>query len=441
MLQKLKDNLAKIPNINEVKFLLSISGGIDSMVLLYAFKKLNLNFGVAHCNFQLRGEESDLDEELVKNSCNDIPFHLNKIDLRTYKETHNASTQMAARETRYSWFNKLANEFNYDYIVTAHHLNDQIETFFLNLARGTGIEGLTGINEFNGKIYRPMLTISRTDIELFVKQNKITYREDESNSSLTYKRNKIRHQLIPLLKELNPSFEETMLNNINILEATNSIYKNNVDSVLSSGIIKTKGEDFFVSIAKLLENKNVQQYLFEYLRRFNFNSTQVASIYTIIKDDFVSGKIFESSTHKLLIDRDYLIVSPPINETNIFLEIKKENKIVTNPIKLSFDNVPNENIKINPNKKIAYLDYDKLSYPLKLRKWKQGDYFYPLGMNNKKKLSDFFIDNKLSILEKETTYVLTSNKDEIIWVVGQRISEHHKITSETKNILVITFKE
>lgn len=441
MLQKLKDNLVVIPNIDKAKFLLACSGGIDSMALLFTFKKLNLNFGVAHCNFQLRGKESDLDEELVKNSCNDIPFHLNKIDLKTYKETYNASTQMAARETRYLWFNELANEFSYDYIVTAHHLNDQIETFFLNLARGTGIEGLTGINEFNGKVYRPMLNILREEIELFAKQNNITYREDESNSSLTYKRNKIRHQLIPLLKELNPSFEETMLNNINILEATNSIYKNNVDSVLNSGIIKTKGEDFFVSIAKLLENKNAQQYLFEYLRRFNFNSTQVASIYTIIKDDFISGKIFESSSHKLLIDRDYIIISPPLNETNYTLEIKKEDKIVTNPIKLSFDNVPNENIKINPNKKIAYLDYDKLSYPLKLRKWKQGDYFYPLGMNNKKKLSDFFIDNKLSILEKEATYVLTSNKDEILWVVGQRVSENHKVTSETKNILVITFKE
>lgn len=440
MLQKLKDNLVVIPNIEKAKFLLACSGGIDSMALLFAFKKLNLNFGVAHCNFQLRGVESDLDEELVKNSCNDIPFHLNKIDIKKYQEEHNASTQMAARETRYNWFNELANQHSYDYIVTAHHLNDQIETFFINLSRGTGIEGLTGINEFNGKIYRPMLTISRTEIELFTKQNNISYREDESNSSLKYKRNKIRHELIPLFKELNPSFEETMLNNFSILENTNKIYQKTINSVLSSELIQTKNTDFYISINKLLSTNQPQHFLFEYIRRFNFNSAQSNSIINVINANYTPGKLFVSDSYKLLIDREHLIISPKKAVKKDIVKVKKEDKIVTYPIKLSFSIIPNKGIEINPNKNLAYLDLDTISFPLEIRKWKQGDYFYPLGMTNKKKLSDFFIDNKLSILEKEATYVLTSN-DDIVWVVGQRVSNKHKITSGTDNILLITFKE
>ena len=440
MLQKTKDNLSAVPNINKVKFLLTVSGGMDSMALLYAFKELKLNFGVAHCNFQLRGEESNLDEALVTNSCKNIPFHVKKIDIKKYQDDNNASTQMAARETRYTWFNELANDNQYDYIVTAHHLNDQIETFFINLSRGTGIEGLTGIKQFNGRVFRPMLNVSRNEIESFVTTHNIKYREDDSNSSLKYKRNKIRHQLIPLFKELNPSFEETMLNNMKILASTNEVYQNKVDSVLSSGIIKTKSTEFYIDITNLLKANKPQQFLFEFIRRYDFNATQSELIFSIINMNYTSGKTFDSISHKLIVDREYLIVTPSKKQEKKTIKIKKEDKSVTYPIKLSFDTLPNNDIEINPSANVAYLDFDKISFPLRLRKWQQGDYFYPLGMTKKKKLSDFFIDNKLSILEKEATYVLTS-KDEIIWVVGQRVSNKHKITSGTENILIVTLKE
>jgi tRNA(Ile)-lysidine synthase len=440
MLQKIKDNLSAIPNLNKVNFLLAVSGGMDSMMLLYAFKELRLNFGVAHCNFQLRGEESNLDETLVTNSCSKIPFHVKIIDIKKYQETNNASTQMAARETRYNWFNELANDNQYDYIVTAHHLNDQIETFFINLSRGTGIEGLAGINPFNGRIFRPMLNVSRSEIECFVGAQKIKYREDKSNSSLKYKRNKIRHQLIPLFKELNPSFEETMLNNMKILESTNHIYQKKIDSVLSSGIIKTKETNFYIDIAKLKSTSKPQQFLFEFIRRYNFNATQSGLIFSTINTSYTPGKIFESLSHKLIIDRVYLIITPNKEQEKEIIKIKKKDKNVTYPISLSFDTLPNDDIKINPDTNLAYLDFDKISFPLSLRRWQQGDFFYPLGMTKKKKLSDFFIDNKLSILEKEATYILTSN-DEIIWVIGKRVSNNHKITSDTKNILIVTLKE
>jgi len=440
MLQKIKDNINAVPNIKQAKFLLTVSGGMDSMALLHCFTSLNLSFGVAHCNFQLRGKESDLDEELVTNTCKNLPFYVQKINIKKHIELNNMSTQMAARETRYAWFEELANKHQYDYIVTAHHLNDQIETFFINLSRGTGIEGLSGIASFNGKIYRPMLNIARSEIESFVLENNIKYREDESNSSLKYKRNKIRHELIPLFKELNPSFEETMLGNLNILKNTADIYKEQLNYVLGSKIINKKENQINININELLKTRNPQQYLFEFIKQYNFNSSQSDSINKVINTDFTPGKIFKSNSHKLLIDREYLIITTNKVDKKEGCKIKKEDKNVTYPIKLSFDTLPNSEIKINPDANLAYLDYDKISFPLEVRKWRQGDYFYPLGMTNKKKLSDFFIDNKLSVLEKEATYVLTS-KDEIIWVVGQRVSNAHKVTSGTKNILIVTLKE
>lgn len=440
MLDKLKENIVNVPNYKDKNFLLTVSGGMDSMGLLFAFKELNLTFGVAHCNFKLRDNESDLDEELVAKNSPKNKFYCKRFNTTEYQESNNISIQMAARELRYSWFNELANEYNYDYIVTAHHLNDQIETFFLNLARGTGIEGLTGIKEFNGIIFRPLLNVSREEIEKYVTENNIPYREDSSNSSVKYKRNKIRHELIPILKELNTSFEATMLNNFKIIESTNSIYTDTVNSFLSDNLIKTKGTEFYINIKKLLSNKNAQHFLFEYIRKFNFNSTQSLSIFETINKEYVSGKKFTSNSHLLLIDRDDIIISPTLNSDEIQIEIKKNDKIVTKPIHLSFYNVPNTDINISPNPNLAYLDLAKISFPLTLRKWEQGDYFYPLGMTKKKKLSDFFIDKKLSLIEKNNTYVLTSN-NEIIWVVGQRISNSYKTTTETKDILLITLKE
>ena len=441
IIDKIQRSLNSINNYQSKKFLLTISGGIDSIALFHLFKKLNLAIGVAHCNFQLRGKDSDLDEQLVKETCgNSILFHTKKINLERYQKEKGVSIQMAARETRYQWFNDLASEHQYDYIITAHHLNDQIETFFLNLARGTGIEGLTGIKQFNGRIFRPLLSVSRKEIKNYVNKHNIPYREDTSNASLKYKRNKIRHELIPILKEINPSFEDTMANNLKIIEATNNIYINTINSGLNNDVIKTKDTSFFIEIEKLLSLKQPQHYLFEYIRRFNFNSSQSNTIHNIISSEFISGKVFLTKTHKLVIDRLHIIIFPIEIVNNDIIEIKKDTKSVTNPISLSFDVVPNIKTEIIPKPIFAFLDYDKVEYPITLRKWQKGDSFIPLGMSRKKKLSDFFIDKKLSLMEKEATYVLVSN-DKIIWVIGHRISDLHKVTSSTKTTLVVTLKE
>ncbi|MFB0997850.1 MAG: tRNA lysidine(34) synthetase TilS [Flavobacteriales bacterium] len=438
MLATLKLSLKEIEDYQNKKFLLAISGGIDSMVLLSLFSELGLNFSVAHCNFKLRETEANKDQDFVKQSARDKKAHFYTIDFDTlaYKKENKLSTQMAARKLRYNWFNEIKKQHNYDYIVTAHHLDDNVETVLLNLTRGTGINGIVGMKSVSNFIFRPLLKISKQKIIEFSDENNVDFREDQSNESNDYKRNKIRNQIMPLFQEMNPSFTETMGQNIEHFDSVNSIYTKFVENQLGDFVIKTQGDSFFIEIKKI---KNKTQISYEFLSRFNFNYSQVLQLNSSLMEGNSTGKYFYSSSHKLLIDRKQLILSPNLNTDEVTVAINKIDKFVTYPIQLTFNEVPKEEFELKLDSSHAFLDADKLRYPLHLRVWKKGDSFSPFGMVGKKKISDYLIDEKISRIEKEKTYVLISN-DEIVWLVGQRISDNYKVSAATNKVLNIILK-
>jgi tRNA(Ile)-lysidine synthase len=435
MLAKLKLSLSEIEDYQNKKFLLAVSGGVDSMVLLSLFSELGLNFSVAHCNFKLREIEADKDQKFVKQSAIDkkVQFYTINFDTLAYKKENKLSVQMAARDLRYNWFDEIKNTHGYNYIVTAHHLDDNVETVLLNLTRGTGINGIVGMKSISNFIFRPLLKISKQKIREFTDKNKVEFREDQSNLSNDYKRNKIRNQIMPLFQEMNPSFTETMGQNIEHFDSINSIYTKAVEKQLSDFMIKTKGECFFVNIEKI---KNQTQIFYEFLKRFNYNYSQVLQLNSSLVEGNGTGKYFYSSTHKLLIDRKELILSPNINTDEVTVTINKIDNVVTYPIQLTFNEVQKEKFELILDNSHAFLDADKLTYPLELRRWKKGDSFSPFGMVGKKKISDYLIDKKVSRIEKEKTYVLVSN-DEIVWLIGQRISDNYKVSTTTNRVLNI----
>jgi len=433
------------------KILLTVSGGIDSILMCELFHKAGLIFGIAHCNFQLRAAESDADEAFVRTiaeKCK-IPFHVVKFNTEVFSKKNKLSIQVAARELRYRWFEEIREQFNYNYIATAHHQDDSIETFFINLIRGTGISGLHGILPKQGYIIRPMLFTTKNEIEKYVKKNKLKYREDSSNASDKYVRNKIRHYITPVLKELNPGFENTINKNIQHLREVEIIYKNDIEAKRIK-IVKQEKNTVFISIKLLMKLHPVTTYLYEFLKPFNFNATTVEEI--IFSLDGESGKQFFSSSHRLIKDRKLLIIEPKIktqqlrtknlngkiNSTNSDIKIlSNQGKIEMNGFKLNFKSkIFDPKSEIPASSSTAILDFDKLDFPLEIRKWQKGDVFYPLGMKGKKKLSDFFIDKKLSINQKESLWLLTS-AGKIVWIIGQRIDERFKITDKTRKIYFV----
>lgn len=438
MLEKTKLKLSNLYDYQSKNYLLAVSGGVDSMVLISIFQELELNFGVAHCNFQLRELEADLDTKLVEETTSDLNKKFYKVYFETkkYASENGISTQMAARDLRYNWFDEVATKNNYDYIVTAHHLNDQVETILLNLTRGTGIDGITGIKFLNKNIIRPLLSISKQEILAFAEKENVEYRNDKSNLSNKYKRNSIRNQVIPLLEELNPSFLKTMEKNIENFNSVAEIYNKSIEKELSNSLITTENENFYINIEQLKSVSNSTNLLYEFIKKHGFNYSDSEQLIKSISDTYKSGKLFYSTTHSLLIDRKNLILSPIKEMINEEFFISKENKIVTFPIKLTLKKLKKEELEIIANKNVAFFDYNFLQFPLLIRKWKPGDYFYPFGGHGRKKLSDYFIDNKFSLLEKKETYVLVS-ANEIIWVIGHRSSERHKISSKTSQILEI----
>lgn len=447
------------------KILLTSSGGIDSLVMCELFHKAELQFGMAHCNFQLRDNESDEDEVFVNSIAEkyNVPFHSIKFDTSAFAKKNKLSIQAAARQLRYKWFEDIREQYNYNYIATAHHQDDSTETFFINIIRGTGISGLHGILPKQGKIIRPMLFTTKKEIETYVKMHYLKYREDSSNASDKYVRNKIRHQVIPVLKELNPSFESSINNSIQHLREVELIYRNAIEAKRSK-IVKQERNNFFISIPLLNKLLQLNTYLYEFLKPFNFNSSTIEEISAALNGE--SGKQFYSSTHHLVKDREFLIIEPRIKKQ------KSRNKYQVSGIKYQDSSIKHQEeraraedleIKILKNQKeikmdgfklklkseilisksqiqksisIANLDFDKLEFPLEIRKWQKGDIFSPFGMKGKKKLSDFFIDKKLSISEKEDTWLLTSKK-KIVWVIGHRIDENFKITDKTRKIYIV----
>jgi tRNA(Ile)-lysidine synthase len=418
------------------KILLAISGGIDSVVLAHLFSTLKLEFAFAHCNFGLRGNDADNDEQFVKELGHqfNVSVYTKSFNTKKYAKEHKLSIQMAARELRYDWFDTLLIENPFSYIVTGHHLNDNLETFLINFTRGTGLNGLTGIPEKNGNIIRPLLPFSRDEIENFATENNIIWHEDHSNAQTKYKRNKIRHQIIPLLKELNPnllsSFKETTIHlkesqeivNIAIEELKKVLF-----SPATEGVQK-------INIHKIKELSNHKAYLFELLKNYGF--TEWDDVTNLLEAQ--PGKQLFSKTHRLLKDRDFILLTE-INSAKANVnqyEVKKGQKsIELEKVKLVFRQTKHLETKVE-SKDIVFINMDKLQFPLQLRRWEKGDYFYPLGMNGKKKLSKFFKDEKFSLVDKENTWLLCS-ADDIVWVLGKRLDDRFKINNNTKNIVRI----
>ena len=415
------------------RLLLATSGGLDSMIMVDLFHKLSFDIAIAHCNFQLRGIESFEDQKFVQNyaDANDIEIFVTQFDTTTFAKDFKLSVQVAARELRYSWFYELLETQKYDYILTAHHADDNLETFIINLIRGTGLQGLTGIPAQNGKIIRPLLTFSRQEFDQYAEEINMQWREDSSNTSDKYLRNKIRHNLVPVLKELNPDFLSSFLKTQSYLHESKTMAED-ASILVYQQVAAEKGEEIHFDLVKLKKLPNYKSYLYQWLNEFKFSAWE--DIYDLV--DGQSGKQVFSEGFRLLKDRDSLILCPINNDEEEIEEyyIFKDQKEINIPLNITFCKVADITLVSNT---CIFVDEDKLYFPLVLRRWKHGDKFQPTGMEGKtKKISKFFKDNKLSLIEKENSWILCS-ENHIVWIVGFRQDERFKIENRTKKILKI----
>ncbi len=417
--------------------LVGVSGGIDSVVLVDLLYHAGLAFAIAHCNFNLRGKESDQDEIFVKSlaAFYDKQYFHQSFNTVEVAQDRGISVEMAARDLRYTWFEETRKNHHFDWIVVAHHRDDQVESFMLNLARGTGISGLTGMKIVNGKIVRPILFVSRKEVEEYAESKHLHFREDCTNALTDFQRNKIRHLVLPLMEDLNPSFRDSMIETISHLRDTSAIYFQAIERARELVVRKTTTGDPELSVTELKLLNPVSAYLFELLKPYHFNSDVVHDLVQVL--DGQSGKQFFSATHRAVLDRDRILIQKLLDFSDQRFYLEEECNSLEIPVKLSISMVIREpSFKMNTSSHIACLDKDRLQFPLILRKWQKGDYFQPLGMDGMKKLSDFFVDEKFSLLQKEKTWLLT-NGEEIIWIVGERLDNRYKVTSETKNILIV----
>ena len=434
MFQKITNHIRDhFPFLKGEKVLIAISGGLDSVVLAHLITELNFDISLAHCNFQLRGKESDLDEAFVLRIAQEktLPVFIKKFDTEIFAKKNKLSIQIAARQLRYDWFEELISEHHFDYVLTAHHADDNLETFLINLTRGSGLDGFTGIPAINRNIIRPLLIFSRDEILTFAKGNNIEWREDESNSSIKYVRNKIRHQVIPVLKEMNPSLLETFSKTSKNLQESSQIIEDKVAEITSE-IVAKENNIVKLDIEKLKSLSNPKAYLYQILKTYNF--TEWNDVYHLLSAQ--SGKQIFSETHRLLKDRGFLLLSKNTtkNTDKKFL-IEQHQTEIQEPIHLRIEKV-NEISTVN--NQIIYVDADLLKFPLTLRKWKNGDFFYPKGMKGKKKISNYFKDKKLSLLEKENIWLLCSSENDIVWIVNERNDRRFLATKATNTILKIS---
>jgi len=427
----------KLSILKESKLIIAISGGIDSVVLAKLCQSLELNFALAHCNFNLRAEESDKDEAFVVAFAEqlEVEVFVQNFDTLAYADQNKCSIQMAARELRYDWFAELAQHLNYDYILTAHHADDNLETFLINFTRGTGLNGLTGIPMVNGNIVRPLLPFSRLQIETFTQKENITWREDASNASRKYLRNKLRHEVVPVLKQINPKLLNSFQNTLTNLSDTADIVRESLSAVLKKALVSKDENSNTYRVSELKKLNNPKAYLFEIFKSYGF--TEWNDIVDLL--DAQSGKLIQSNSHRLIKHREYLILTglkdSELSEVRILIrEQDYEVEIPSGTLII-------QSIKYidSENDNVLYIDKEKVSFPLELRLWKEGDFFQPLGMNGKKKLSKYLKDEKFSLVEKEKTWLLTSNKN-VVWVVGKRADDRFKVTKETHSILKIELK-
>lgn len=435
MLIKFQNHITtKFPQLKDKKLLLAVSGGIDSMVLLDLFYKLRFDICVAHCNFQLRGKESDGDELLVRETCQDryIPYFIETFHTTEFANEKKLSIQLAARKLRYDWFQEIIS-LGYDYVLTAHHLDDNVETFLINFTRGTGLEGLTGIPAQNGNIIRPLLPFSRLEIENYALEKNIQWREDSSNASDKYFRNKLRHDIVPILKELNTGFLDSFQNTLHHLQQAESLV-DDASKLVYEKVVEEKDNRLEIHLKPLFEFKNYIAYLYQWLKNYGFSAWN--DIYDLVEAQ--SGKQVFSETHVLLKDREKLILSErkSSNKEEIY-SIKSLDNKVNIPLKLRFSKGVNI---FETHSNCIFVDENKLKFPLTIRKWQEGDYFYPSGMNGKKKLSKYFKDEKYSLLDKENQWLLCS-ENQIVWVIGKRADNRFTSKETTHNSIKIVLEE
>lgn len=434
MLIEFKEHINEhFPFLNRNKLLLAISGGIDSVVLTHLCNEVGLKISLAHCNFNLRGNESSVDEDFVLNLADELNLEVfvQNFDTESYSKDKKLSIQMAARELRYAWFFELSNQLQFDYILTAHHTDDNLETFLINLSRGTGLEGLTGIPALNGKIVRPLLAFSRSDIEEYANKEKLEWREDSSNESLKYLRNKLRHEVIPPLKETNTQFLQNFMTTQKQLSGIDAIVQDTIEKVFKEVVEKVTEDEIHFSIPKLKKYNNIEAYLYQLLKDYNFTAWD--DIVNLL--DAQSGKYVLSNTYRLLKNREQLILSRLLSENTDEISINAFDKKTETPVGTIVFRTVDKIDETDFNS--VFVDKDLLKFPLTVRLWENGDYFYPFGMQGKKKLSKFFKDEKLSVLEKEKAFVLCSENN-IVWVLKKRLDDRFKVTNETTTILKIT---
>lgn len=418
----------------EKPVVVGISGGADSVALLHILVSLGYKCIAAHCNFNLRGDESFRDEQFTIDFTKRLQVPLCKISFETnkYAQENRLSVEMAARELRYRWFEELLNTYDADAVAVAHHRDDSVETLLINLTRGSGITGLTGIKPKNGNVVRPLLCVSREDIYAYIENNGLEYVTDSSNSSDIYTRNFIRLKVIPLLEEINPSVKASLARTANHLYDASLIYNHSIEEARKVIIQNNR-----LSISALLSFPAPATILYEMLKPYGFSRTVCESIFTVLEKD--SGKIFYSSTHRLLKDRSDLLIDVLSGEESKAYLINLEDDNVDLPVELKPEIVViKEDYQIEKDKKFAYFDFDKLSFPLVLRHWQEGDWFVPFGMKGKKKISDYFSDKKFSLFDKEKTWLLCSGQD-VIWIVGERTDNRYRIEKTTKRVLKLKF--
>ncbi|MGB5480204.1 MAG: tRNA lysidine(34) synthetase TilS [Eudoraea sp.] len=435
MINQFKEHIAvNFPELFENHFLVACSGGVDSVVLAHLCSLNKMDFSIVHCNFQLRGYESDMDAFFVEDLARKLgkKIYIKDFDTDSYVNINKVSLQMAARELRYRWFEELMKKNKIKTLVTAHHADDNLETFIINLSRGTGIKGLTGIPAKTSNISRPLLIFSRAQIMQFAEIKNISWREDHSNLDKKYLRNKIREDVIPRLRELHPGFlgnyEATRAN----LEGSAALLENYLAEIKQE-LFQKEDDLIRIPINSLLKLDPIKVYMYELFHQYGFKEwNDVVGLLTAS-----SGKEIYSQTHRLLKDRQYLLLQPLHPSTIEKFKIDAASGTITKPINMKIDEVKAMG---EQSKRILYVDKETLNHKLSIRKWEKGDYFYPFGMNGTKKVSKFYKDEKLDLISKEKQWLLCSG-DAIVWIIGRRGDDRFKVTPETKNILRFTITE
>jgi tRNA(Ile)-lysidine synthase len=439
LLQQFQEFITKKKLINPSdKLLLAVSGGVDSMVLLHLCLKAGYNFSVAHVNFKLRGADADADELLVISTCKvyQIECFSTQVETQAYAIQNKLSIQMAARELRYSYFNTLINQHHFTKLVTAHHADDHVETFFINLLRSSGIQGLTGIPLQHENIIRPLLFATKQQIETFAQTHQIKFNTDSSNLKDDYLRNYLRHHVIPTINKASINANTQILNSIQHLNDDAKLLQELHQKTFES-LLKEHAHGTSINKTKLLGYTNTAHLLFWQLKNYGFNHAQVQDM--LVNEE--SGRIFYSNTHQILQNRDELILSAITNNeplAAIIIESIQQNIETPVSLKMQLLDLNNVNYKSAQFNEI-YVDAAKIQFPLTLRRWQIGDQMQPLGMKHQKKISDILIDNKVDNLTKASTYVLCNASNEIIWLINQRVSENFKIEANAKNVLHISF--